>query len=317
MARRWAGVGIVALWLQDGTGFPAGRTQLIFDAFVFALALFLFDWAVVAWSLLGAVIVNQIVTVNHKLATLRASSTKEPAQWPPRRPFSRYEFFIAWRYLRARRAEGGVSVMTWISFPRHHAGGGGADRHAGRALGLSLRIRRHHPGRQRACQRLRSGGGGRERPRDRTLENYAEVADAVRVLPGVTHAAPVVRGQVMATNQGRNAGVEVIGIAPEDLHACRWCRTEVARGDIGRFSEGIAIGSGVARELGVGWATASADLARRGAHALRHQPARVNAYEVVYIFRPGAGTSTAPASTCRSPRRSPISTATAWPTRSR
>ena len=31
------------------------------------------------------------------------------------RPFSRYEFTIAWRYLRARRAEGGVSVMTWIS----------------------------------------------------------------------------------------------------------------------------------------------------------------------------------------------------------
>ena len=30
-------------------------------------------------------------------------------------PFSRYEFMIAWRYLRARRAEGGVSVMTWIS----------------------------------------------------------------------------------------------------------------------------------------------------------------------------------------------------------
>jgi uncharacterized membrane-anchored protein YitT (DUF2179 family) len=48
------------------TGFPAGRTQLIFDAFVFALALFLFDWAVVGWSLLGSVIVNQIVTVNHR-----------------------------------------------------------------------------------------------------------------------------------------------------------------------------------------------------------------------------------------------------------
>ena len=30
-------------------------------------------------------------------------------------PFSRYEWLIAWRYLRARRAEGGVSVMTWIS----------------------------------------------------------------------------------------------------------------------------------------------------------------------------------------------------------
>src|SRR6056297_2417565 len=31
-------------------------------------------------------------------------------------PFSRFEFMIAWRYLRARRADGGVSVMTWISF---------------------------------------------------------------------------------------------------------------------------------------------------------------------------------------------------------
>ena len=30
-------------------------------------------------------------------------------------PFSAFEFQIAWRYLRARRAEGGVSVMTWIS----------------------------------------------------------------------------------------------------------------------------------------------------------------------------------------------------------
>ena len=31
------------------------------------------------------------------------------------RPFAPFEFMIAWRYLRARRAEGGVSVMTWIS----------------------------------------------------------------------------------------------------------------------------------------------------------------------------------------------------------
>ena len=31
-------------------------------------------------------------------------------------PFAPFEWMIAWRYLRARRAEGGVSVMTWISF---------------------------------------------------------------------------------------------------------------------------------------------------------------------------------------------------------
>ena len=30
-------------------------------------------------------------------------------------PFAAFEWMIAWRYLRARRAEGGVCVMTWIS----------------------------------------------------------------------------------------------------------------------------------------------------------------------------------------------------------
>ena len=35
------------------------------------------------------------------------------AQTPP--PFAPFEWMIAWRYLRARRAEGGVSTMTWIS----------------------------------------------------------------------------------------------------------------------------------------------------------------------------------------------------------
>ena len=34
------------------------------------------------------------------------------AQTPP---FARFEWLIAWRYIRAKRAEGGVSTMTWIS----------------------------------------------------------------------------------------------------------------------------------------------------------------------------------------------------------
>lgn len=60
------GVGIVALWLQDTRGIKAGSTQLAFDIFVFAGALFLFPWQSVAWSLLGAVILNGIMTINHR-----------------------------------------------------------------------------------------------------------------------------------------------------------------------------------------------------------------------------------------------------------
>jgi lipoprotein-releasing system permease protein len=32
-------------------------------------------------------------------------------------------------------------------------------------------------------------------------------------VPGVTRAAPLIRGQVMASGDGRNTGVEVFGIA--------------------------------------------------------------------------------------------------------
>ncbi|MBS0122762.1 YitT family protein [Thetidibacter halocola] len=60
------GVGIVALWLQDTRGIRAGNTQLLFDLCVFAVALALFPWERVAWSLLGAVILNAIITINHR-----------------------------------------------------------------------------------------------------------------------------------------------------------------------------------------------------------------------------------------------------------
>lgn len=60
------GVGIVALWLQDTRGIPAGNVQLGFDLGVFAVAIFLFDWPVVLFSLIGAVIVNLMVTINHR-----------------------------------------------------------------------------------------------------------------------------------------------------------------------------------------------------------------------------------------------------------
>ena len=60
------GVGIVALWLQDKTGFRAGYTQLLFDLLVFALALTLRDLPTVAWSALGALVVNLVIAINHR-----------------------------------------------------------------------------------------------------------------------------------------------------------------------------------------------------------------------------------------------------------
>ncbi len=60
------GIGIVALYLQDATGFRAGWTQLIFDICIFTAALFLRDWPTVAWSFLGALVLNLVIAINHR-----------------------------------------------------------------------------------------------------------------------------------------------------------------------------------------------------------------------------------------------------------
>ncbi|MFT3687470.1 YitT family protein [Paenirhodobacter sp.] len=60
------GVGIMALYLQDRTGFKAGWTQMAFDACVFALALMLREWHTVAWSALGALVLNMVIAINHR-----------------------------------------------------------------------------------------------------------------------------------------------------------------------------------------------------------------------------------------------------------
>ena len=60
------GIGVLALYLQDRTGFSAGWTQLIFDLVLFAAALFVIGGAPILLSLLGAIVTNLIVAVNHR-----------------------------------------------------------------------------------------------------------------------------------------------------------------------------------------------------------------------------------------------------------
>jgi uncharacterized membrane-anchored protein YitT (DUF2179 family) len=60
------GLGMVALWVQDTTGFRAGWVQLIFDAVLFSVALLMFPWTVVAWSVAGAAVLNGVIAVNHR-----------------------------------------------------------------------------------------------------------------------------------------------------------------------------------------------------------------------------------------------------------
>ncbi|MBY6165878.1 YitT family protein [Pseudooceanicola nitratireducens] len=59
------GLGVIALLIQDRTGFRAGYVQLIVDAVIFAAAFFLFDLPVVLYSLFGAAVLNGVIAFNH------------------------------------------------------------------------------------------------------------------------------------------------------------------------------------------------------------------------------------------------------------
>ncbi|AXC50330.1 lipoprotein-releasing ABC transporter permease subunit [Paracoccus suum] len=205
------------------------------------------------------------------------------------RPFAPFEFMIAWRYLRARRAEGGVSVMTWISL-------------IGIALGVMALI---------ATMAVRSGfraefvdtilGANPHTtlymaPRqidDETavpgiISDYDALTQAVAALPGVTRATAVVKGQVLVQAGDRSNIGQVYGLTLADLKAIpRVADAETGIGNIDDFDSGIAIGSGIARELGVGVGSSVRLISPDGAQTAFGTTPRVNAYKVAYIFTAG------------------------------
>lgn len=208
-----------------------------------------------------------------------------PSRTPP---FSAFEWMIAWRYLRARRAEGGVSVMTWISLigialavfaliATLAVRSGFRGEFVDTILGANAHVTVYN------APVVTPGGA-----LSRTIDEYDEVAARVAAVPGVTRAAPLVKGQVMASRDARTAGVEVFGISYENLLTIpRVASPEQARGEIARFDEGIAIGSGVARELNVAVGDRIRLISPDGAQTAFGTALRVSAYEVVYIFTAG------------------------------
>ena len=195
---------------------------------------------------------------------------------------------IAWRYLRAKRAEGGVSVMTWISLAGITLAvfaliatlavrSGFRTEFVDTIVGSSAHVTVYYTGEQDDLGRV-----------TRTISDYDALAAKLAQVPGVTRATPTVKGQVMTTADGRNSGVEVFGISEQNLESIpRIADPETSQGDIARFNDGVAIGSGVARELGVGIGDTIKLISPDGVKTAFGTSPRVKSYDVVYIFTAG------------------------------
>ncbi len=211
------------------------------------------------------------------------------AKTPP--PFAPFEWKIAWRYLRARKAEGGVSVMTWISLigitlavfaliATLAVRSGFRSEFVGTILGANAHVTVYSAGSLDAQGRL-----------DRTIADFDGVADRIAQVPGVVRAAPLVKGQVLITNRERSSGVEVFGIQPDDLLDLPGiAESEQAAGDLSEFRNDefvVAIGSGVARSIGATVGDTVKLTSPNGVKTAFGTSPRVSTYRVVYVFSAG------------------------------
>ena len=206
---------------------------------------------------------------------------------PP--PFAALEWQIAWRYLRARRRDGGISVIAWYALVGVMLGVatlivvqavmiGFREEFTDRILGANAHVTIF----QTPQVDPESGVASR------LILDYDAMSARLRDVPGVTSAAPLIRGQVMASAMGRNTGVEVLGVRPEDLARVPLIADpEVGLGDLSRLDEGVAIGVGVARELGIRVGDVVTLISPDGMETPFGATPRINDYEVVYIFGVG------------------------------
>ena len=194
-------------------------------------------------------------------------------------PFSRFEWQIAWRYLRARRSDGGVSTMTWISLIGITV--------AVAALIITLAVRTGFRdefvdtilGANAHVEVFAQSYVNENGQVQQAISDYKGWAGRIAQVPGVLRAAPLIKGQVMANSGQNNAGVEVFGITYDDLLAIhRVARPESFLGDIAAFENGIAIGSGVAAELGIGLGDKIKIISPNGVKTAFGTSPRVNAY---------------------------------------
>lgn len=60
------GVNLLALYLQERFKIPAGKVQMAIDVVILLTSLFFVDWQLILVSILGAIILNSIILLNHK-----------------------------------------------------------------------------------------------------------------------------------------------------------------------------------------------------------------------------------------------------------
>jgi len=193
--------------------------------------------------------------------------------------FGAFERMVAFRYLRARRKEGFISVIAGFSL-------------AGIGLGVATLIvvmAVMNGFRQELLSRILGinghlgvyGAGP-------VLTDFDPLADAIRKLPGVTRVIPTIEGQVMASAGGGAAGAIVRGVRPDDLLA-REIITKDLVGSAQDFRDGdsVLIGHRLAEKLGLGVGDTITLISPKGNATAFGTVPRLRGYRIAGTFKVG------------------------------
>jgi lipoprotein-releasing system permease protein len=193
--------------------------------------------------------------------------------------FNTFERMVAFRYLRARRQEGFVSVIAIFSL-------------LGIALGVAtLIIVMSVMNGFRAdllARILGLNGDLGVYAESGPLRDFDATAQKVRALPGVTRATPLIEGQVMATSDAGAAGALVRGIRPDDLRSLRLVADHIVQGSLAQFDDdGVIVGDRLARRLGIAAGSTITVISPEGTATAFGTMPRIKTYQVVALFEVG------------------------------
>ncbi len=207
-------------------------------------------------------------------------------------PFGKPERMLAWRYLRAKRSEGGISVIAWLSFIGIMLSVGTLIVVMAVMVGFREEFVNRIIGAQPHVQVYPAEGEGG------TIAGYDELAAEIGGLEGIAMAVPLIEGQGLATSEYTNVSrfAQVLGLRPDDLRSLPLVADpEEAYGSLDGFGEGrglqAAVGAGLARRLGlVVGSKITLVTPKARTTALGNAGVRSADFEVGYIFRIGMHT---------------------------
>jgi lipoprotein-releasing system permease protein len=193
--------------------------------------------------------------------------------------FSAFERTVAFRYLRARREEGLISVIAFFSF-------------IGIALGVAtlivvLAVMNGVRGELiksiiglEGHVSIYSNGKG--------IAGYDELSGKIAQMQGVASVLPKIEGQIMASYKGVASGAMVVGLKSTDLDKKPLLLSKIS-GNLSSFErgEGVIVGNRLAEKMGIHIGDDITLISPEGRATVAGTVPRVKAYPVVATFSVG------------------------------